>query len=187
MKEIILDCFKTDDSCSVISLDKNLVLNDAKAQDFSVLVFNHSSADCQLLTTVRSHEQAELAKFLQQRAQSLIIEAGRSRKYFFNFDFLSLVMEKRKVSAKFDLVIDFKCTDVVKIAVPSPSNTSVAQGSVLADKNSSMSAQVATDGNLSGQPQFWFSAYFYFLSSLFILIFFVIIKIVNGKKKKSQA
>ena len=184
MKEIILDCFKVSESCLAISLDRNLLLNDPKSQEFSVLVFNHSSADCQLETKVRSQEEIDLAKFLKQPTESPIIAAGQSKKYLFDFDFLSLAMEHREFIAKFDLVFDFNCTEVAKKAVTSPATTT--QGSVLAANNSLAPVQAASASPAVTNQQFWFSAFFYFLSSLFILVFFVIIKVVNGKKRKSQ-
>ncbi len=98
----------------------------------------------------------------------------------------------------FDLYFDFDCQasqiqattlegNLITVAAENEITDQSSQAAVLAANNSIQDQPTINDDAAIQADAFWFSTLFYLLSGLFIIIFFVIIKFVHGKKDKKKA
>lgn len=201
MKEIKLNCFSSNELCINSSSLENFVINDPTDQEFSLQIANHGNNDCELnLSTKNFNEDSffsqvellissqnelffrdNLDQFFKQKINMSSIRAQSSKTYYFYLDFLNLITNEEQFSVNFDLLLDFVCHESSKLEeLPNEANEleietqGFTKGVVL---SASSSAEVKQN-----PPQV--SLFFYLLSILFVIAFFVIIKFINGKNKK---
>lgn len=197
MKNIEILCFKTDDSCEVVSSSRNIQINDITEQKFFLQIDNESNQDCEVSLSAKSEQndqllkeinllisngqniifQDNLAKFFTEKIDLQLIKSKSKNNYLFTLDSTSLLSIKQNLHTNFDLFFDFNCVTFQEEKISIQSSLTASQGAVLASH--SLFKQEETK-----QPSF--SLLLLFLSSLFVLIFFVIIKIVHGKKKTKK-
>lgn len=197
MKEIKIDCFLEKEICQVVSPITKFEINNPFEKEFILEINNHSQNNCQLFLTAKKFtldnfsaqtsliilseerviSEGSLENFFKQKINLNIINAKNTKKYFFNFDFSNLYFKNEKTSLVFDFLLDFDCAEL--------------QTAVLQVQTSSAAVLAASTSNnleIIKQPNqiknyFWHEPLFYMLSSLCVISFFVIMKIVHGKKK----
>lgn len=199
MKTIKLNCLFDSQVCNFVDSQQNFQLNDPAENNFSLEINNLSLKNCDFYIKTKQlsgNEQADeinllisrdneivyqesLDKFFQQKVNLGELEKQSNKQYFFIFDLSHLFFNPDKIELDFDLLLDFNCwlpeLEIEKFTPPAQTQKiHQASGSVLASNN-----QVIAP--LEGQFNF---PIFLLLSILFVFLFFVIIKIVNGKKKK---
>ncbi len=189
-RELTLEVFNhRDDDCQLVVTAKNL------KQETTALL---SQTNLLITSDEQLIFQDNLAEFLTKNIDFQLITAQTNRKYLFNFDFLNLILAKeKKFLITFDLYFDFRCQKAqMKVDAPEASQRTVATENEAIDQTSQTAVLAANDGvkeqltvnsKITNQTNsFWFSTLFYLLSGLFIIIFFVIIKFVHGKKSKKK-
>ncbi len=112
MKEIKLDCFLENEICKITSSQMQFELNNPLDKKFSLEIFNHSQNDCNLILEAKNLEksdflsqvdllitneeklifQDDLDSFFKQKINLNQIGGKSIKKYFFDFDFLSLAI-----------------------------------------------------------------------------------------------
>lgn len=197
MKSIKILCFKTSDNCEVISPDQSIQLNNIEDKNFLLQIDNQGDRDCELNLTARNQQneqilrevellisndktiifQDNLEKFFTDKINLDLIKSKSEKDYFFALDLTNLASIKQILTVKFDLFLDFNCSDVQKVKVLVQASPTNSQGSVLA----AHSLEEPMKTNQTNLPLLVF-----LLSSLFVVVFFVIIKIVHGKKKTKK-
>ncbi len=189
MKEIKLDCFSKNQACEIISAAKSFEVNNPFEQQFVLEINNHSSQNCEFILEIKNLIandllnmnnlalgdgekllfEGGLKKFLQQKNNLGFINANSVKKYFFDFNFLNLAFENQKIQANFDLLLNFHCQE----------------NQVIQIKDSSQVAAMST-GVVLGASKTNASGLIYLALTLCAFSFFVIMKFIHGKKKKSQ-
>ncbi len=209
MKEINLACFSESQSCQIISQNQNLIITNPLENKYLLNINNLGTFDCQIDLESKNFSpqplltqanlvisQADklifhgsLVDFFQQKTNFGLIKAKTNQQYLFNFDFSSIFFEKERLLFNFDLVLNFNCLESI-----AQNSELVSEKNQLSEQNNQpmvLSAGTSINSSASGNNQtdsqeFHFSLFYYLLAScLFVCIFFVIIKFVNGKKKKS--
>jgi hypothetical protein len=207
MKEIKLNCFAGNETCQVISDLKNFSILSPLENEYSLQITNQSENDCEVNLQLKRIEQSDtlsevkllitrekellfqdsLEIFFKQKTTLGSIKSKTSSKYFLTFDFINLSVENKKITLNFDFSLNFHCADRVieDLTVAGPASSQVK---ATAKENKSEVLSAADDNNpkIAQNSNFLSSPIFYLLSSLFIVVFFVIIKFVNGKKKKNK-
>jgi hypothetical protein len=189
-KQLILEVFNhRDDACQLVMTAKNL-----EQEKMTFL----SQTDLLITSDEQLIFQDNLEEFFKQSIDFKSIAGGHSRKYVLNFDFFNLILAKeKKMALTFDLYFDFDCqASQIQATTLEANLITVAAENEITDQSSQAAVLAASDG-IQDQPiindslaiqadAFWFSTLFYLLSGLFIVIFFVIIKFVHGKKSKKK-
>lgn len=202
MKEIKIDCFSENEVCQVVSSQVKLEINNPLEKQSTLIISNHSQSNCHLKLSVKCFDQNDndflsqinllitggenlffqnnLINFLNKKVDLGLIDAKSTKEYLFNFDFLKLALENQKIILNFDLLFDFDCQQIEEkqIAAEKTQDIKSTQPAVLATKTN--------DSKTIKDESFWISPFFYLLSSLFVIVFFVIIRFINGKKKQSS-
>jgi len=202
MKEIKLNCFLENETCQVVSSQVKLEINNPLEKQTTLIISNHSKNNCQLNLSSKNlnqngndflsqinllvtsgenlFSQNDLTNFLSKKIDLGFIDAKSTKEYLFDFDFLNLALENKKISFNFDLLFDFNCQQIEEkqAAVEKIQENKSTQAAVLAAKIDN--SETIKDNS------FWISPFFYLLSGLFVIIFFVIIRFVNGKKKQNS-
>lgn len=206
MKEIKIDCFAQNETCRIISDFKNISIFSPLENDYSLQITNQSENDCAIDFQLKRIEQSDnlskvnllitkekellfqdtLEVFLEQKISLNSIKGNTSNKYFLTFDFINLSVENKKITLNFDFLLNFHCVDQIEEEL---SVTNLVDSQTMAKENKS-EVLAASDGKnnlvIEKNSNFFSSPIFYLLSSLFIVVFFVIIKFVNGKKNKNK-
>lgn len=187
MREIKIDCFKDSQICQIVSEKKNFQVNELEDQEYSLTIQNFSDQDCRLFIFANSQNQSELS-LLIQRDQEIIfhdqlnsffnqkinlgdIDKQSAQNYFFYFDISKLVFIRENLSFNFDLNLEFSCLESAIVNIEEP---------IIAETSSAVLGANAVE--LSSHKNFLLPT----LICLFVVIFFVIMKLINGKKRKKQ-
>lgn len=206
MKKIQLTCFAGSESCQIVSVEHKIEISDSSERQFALQIANQSLNDCQLRLTPQNQNlqpsqsdslpfvnllvansnrilfQGSLDNFFKQQIDFGNIEAQTSQEYLLDFDLFNLSLAKQKFLVNFDLLFDFQCqASTIQTAVLSATASSQVP---ISSQAAVLAATVSADIKSADIDRQNWHPFFYFLSSLFILIFFVIIKFVHGKKKK---
>jgi|GEM_PF-3703365 len=195
MKEIELNCSFDSKACDFTNSQQKIEINNPLENDFYLKINNLSSKNChfymqasnynldngssQIKLLISENEkivyQETLNNFLQSKIDLGVLLAQSNYQYFFIFDLSHLFSNPDKIGLNFDLLFDFDCyiedlkveesdENIQKTQIISPSLQPA--GEVLANEDQNQ------------------SFIFPLLSILFVLLLFVIIKIVHGQKKK---
>lgn len=196
MKEIQLDCFATTKECKIISAVRSFEISNPLDQRFVLEINNHSDNNCQFILEIKNlvadalpkttnllltDEQkplfeGSLGNFLQQKNNLGVIGNNSIKKYFFDFNFLGSALENQKIQANFDLLFHLHCQSITPSQPVAPSKPiAPTDGEVLAAKDENKGFDSASEINPA-----------YVSLILCSLAFFVIMKFIHGKKKKSQ-
>lgn len=198
MKKINLECFADQQKiCLNTSLLQNVQITNPLDRVVSLKITNLGSEHCELFLQLRNLVEQDLwqklkltvsdydkiyfralAADLLTKEQAIgFISPQQQTELFFDFDLMPLLSSNEKVQLKFDLILNFLCKEIKQSQLATQSATS---SSVLAASNSSL---VVAD-KIKQDVQTDLNWLIYFLSSLFVFCFFVIMKFLNGKKKK---
>ncbi len=196
MNKIIIECFfREEPACQVTSSLSAIQINHPLERNFQIQLVNLSQRDCDLsfqangelgklidreLSLTLSYAdkvifRGQFTALLDQSQALGLLAAEQTSDLWFDFDLLPLLNLGAPVQFNFALLFDFACT-----SVPSPdrSPSQAANSAVLAVSQAPLPLESAAPPDFT-----WF---FYLLSGLFVLGFFVIIKFVHGKKKKKS-
>lgn len=204
MKKIKLDCFITNESCQITSLDKSIKIDNPLEKEFNLEIYNHGTTNCsvQIKTTnfsvnddlnfanltISNSKQMLFKDNLQTFKETEIslgsVMANSSVNYLFSMDLLNLLLENKKFIFDFDLIFDFTCEDVLEktdqIQQKIDSNNQLKETSVLS-ANDTIKENTDSNNFLFKSPSF-----FLLLSILFVIVFFVIMKFIHEQKKKKR-
>ncbi len=202
MNQIKLDCFTTDNTCQLISLDRAINVNDPLAKEVFLEIINHSSNRCLVKMMAQSSANNEhlavfnliiskekeilfnnsFAQFFKTEIDLGEILADSSATYVLQMDLLNLVLAQNKLLLGFNLIFSFTCEDLTDQIEQKE------EDSTLASKQQSV-LSATSQSEIISSPQEPFSSPIYLfllLSTLFVIIFFVIMKFIHGQKKKKQ-
>lgn len=187
MREIRIDCFKDSKICQIVSEKQNFQVNELEDQEYSLVIQNFSNQDCRLFIFANSQDQSELSLLIQKDQEIIFhdqlnnffnqkidlgnIDKQSAQNYFFYFDVSKLVFTKQNLSLNFDLSLEYSCLEPTIVDIEEP---------IIAETSSAVLG--ANIVELSSHKNFLLPA----LICLFVVIFFVIMKLINGKKKKKQ-
>jgi len=204
MKKIKLDCFITNESCQITSLDKSIKIDNPLEKEVNLEIFNHGTTDCvvEIKTnslfvkddlnfanlTISNSRQMFFKDSLQIFKETEIslgsVMANSSVNYLFSMDLLNLLLENKKFIFDFNLIFDFTCEDVLEktdqIQQKIDSNNQLKKTSVLS-ANNTIKENTDLNNFLFRSPSF-----FLLLSILFVIVFFVIMKFIHEQKKKKR-
>lgn len=194
MKNIQLTCFDRSQTCQVNSSTRRVQINNPLDTHYQLELVNQGATTCQLafgsksspdsdnefssqinLFISRDKElffQGTLADFAKQPVALGTLGPQASNTYELNFDLTSLTLEQQRIAVDFDLLFNFTC------ATQNPHQAVLAATNIITTQPAPILTRLAE----LFLPQ---SPFFYLLLSLFVFIFFVIIKFAHGKKKKN--
>ena len=190
MKKIQLECFVKDENCQLTSAVHKMEFGQTD-REYSLLINNHSQNDCELKIESRFVDSPKASPVnllisdnnklffrgaLLDFSSSVIdlqsIKANSSQEYLFNLEMSPVSTDLLNFTTQFDLVFDFDCQQTVasrSAAVLAASTAAQPSVVISPEQNNNLPVLIYLCG-----------------SCLFVLVFFVIIKFINGKKKKNQ-
>lgn len=208
MKEIKLNCFAENEFCENASALKNLTISDPIDREFTIQIANQSAQNCSIHLTAKSsdnsddyfdqmqllithqekiHFKESFSHLFKQEVDLGTIAAQSINTYYFYLDFFDLVVKRVELSTHFDFLFNFSCEEVERVTVSEGSSSnSVVQPE---EKPQESNRGTVLAANVSSEPKqnlLEMKLFFYLLPILFVIAFFVIIKLINGKKKKKQ-
>lgn len=191
-----IECFeKNSTECNLKDSNESIKINNPLQRTFKLQVGNSGPNVCQVFLVVESkkdHPEWQGLSFTLLKDDSLLyrglvfdyldkshiigtLKSEQNLSLIFDFDLLELLVAEKSIDANFDLYLDFKCQPTKLIEKSLTEETKV----VLSSSNDGVLIENEVKNESIWKVYFW--------SSLFVLVFFVIIKIVNGKKKKKNS
>ncbi len=212
MKKITLDCFQSELACQISSEAQSLQIKDFLDQNLAVEIFNHSDQICQLSFRLETQDENFDVKEIQAtvsdqkqlffndnlsllaaQSQALgTIEAQAATTYFLSIDLLKMFLLIEDHAWSFNLLFDFNCQETVDpsstLKASSASNVTVTTSPII-EPNGAVLAAVDQSQEENNISKFWQLDIIQGLIvfGLFVIIFFVIMKLVHGKKKKQAS
>ncbi len=204
MNQIKIDCFATDQSCQLVSLDQTIEVNDPSEKEAIIEISNQgpnrcfakmkvqsltSDDDLQVFELSISREKqilfnSSFANFSKTEINLGEILANSSATYVLQMDLLDLLLEEKSVLLNFTLVFDFTCEDSIEVT-NYEDKISVMESTP--NEKAVLSATSSTEiVDLSSKSVQEPVHLLFLLPILFVIIFFVIMKLIHGQKKKKK-
>jgi len=204
MNQLEINCFATDNTCQLVSLDKTIEFKEPLNKDVKIEINNQGSQHClikmraqqlnvnkdfQNFTLSISREKqilfnGDFINFFTTEVDLGEISANSSAIYIWHMDLLNLILAEEKLFMNFSLFFDFVCEDFVNQI---DQEQKVYNSKDKANEQNVLS--VTSQAEVVKVSSKFFQKPIYLLlslSTLFVIIFFVIMKFIHEQKKKKQ-